>query len=119
MSPQFGQLEPTSDWVSPFTVVGMYGRGAPNPLVMTNHQSGLEAGADYNVVQPLSGVQTYDDPHAHGSPQSHSPFGNRNVGDLFKPMHSEGFWIALLLLAALGIFSGQVKLGPLRAELGR
>jgi|GEM_PF-6597046 len=109
----FGQLEPVTDWASPFTVQGIFGRSAPNPLVMTNHPSNLLEGADVAPVMPLSGVQTVDAPG--GSPDLHVS----HWSNLLSPMHSEAFWVLLIALAVLGIFSGQVRLGPVHAGIGK
>jgi hypothetical protein len=112
---QIGYLVPIER--SSASVEALFGKSASNPLVDSNHDSHLLMGDrpyGVSVVAPLSGVQTVDLPGAGDDPR----YEKRNATNLFKPMHSEAFWVMLLVLATLGVFSFGVHIGPIRAEVG-
>lgn len=114
---QVGYLEPV-EGASQSSVEGIFGKSAHSPLVDSHHASSLRMGdGQYDlvgVVQPFSGVQTFDAVGAHDTPETYKP----HATNLLHPMHSEGLWLLLLLLAVLGIFSFGIKIGPVRASVG-
>jgi hypothetical protein len=114
---QLGYIESLDQ--SPSSVEMLFGKAANDPLVLSHHSSHLEMGGrNFNldgVVTPLSGVQTVDLPGAGDDPR----YQKRSAGNLLKPMHSESFWVMLLVLAALGIFSFGIHIGPVKAEVGK
>jgi hypothetical protein len=111
---QPGYLEPVGE-PGPYTIASIFGKSVPFDLVLNNHPSHLSAGADLHAVQPMSGVQTIDVPGAGDTPQTHV----KHASNLLHPMHSEAFWVLLLALVAVGLFSGQIRVGPLKASVGR
>lgn len=122
MPPQGGLLEPvtTDEAGGPFTIAGIFGKNVPRPLILSNGADAnyLEAGGHMFGVAPMSGVVTQDGgPGAMGA--AHMP----HAKNLLAPMHSEAFWVLLIGLAALGLFSasGGLKLGPIHfgANVGK
>ncbi len=116
---QAGFLEPAGELAgSPYTVEGIFGKAAPSPLVMTSGPADnyLEIGGLNPVVTAMSGVQTVDVGLGPVDRDSHQP----HVRNLLRPMHSEAFWVLLLGLVALGLFSGHgnLRLGPVKFSGG-
>lgn len=117
MASQLGtELAPAGEL--PFTIAEMFGHGAPSPLVMTG-------GADDNNLMiggydfphaAMSGVVTVDVDNGATNPLEHQS----SARNLLRPMHSEGFWILILGLVVVGLFSGSgnLKLGPVRLSGG-
>lgn len=112
LASQPGYLEPVGELPSPFTVAGMFGVAAPSPLV-------LGGAAEDNYMRmggldpaPVGYAQTVDAGPGPVNPLQHTP----HASNLLKPMHSEGFWLLLLVLGVMGLFSvaANAKLGPVR-----
>lgn len=121
MGAQAGFLEPISVPESgaggPFTIEGLFGKAAPDPLVMSAGPAGnyLEIGGYDYVVAPMSGVQTVD-VGGPTHPDLHAP----HARNLLRPMHSESFWILVLAgLALVVVGTGKtLKLGPVTVKGG-
>lgn len=101
---------------SPFSIAGIFGRSAPDPLVMANHPSHLVAGGRiFPGIEHLGGVQTID----IADPVHSASFHKQHASSLLHPMHSDALWILLLVMAAVGIVGFGFKAGPLEAKVGR
>jgi hypothetical protein len=113
---QLGYLESPDSL--PATVQAIFGKTAPSSLVMSNDPAHLLLGGPvpdlHGVVRPLSGVQTVDLPGGGADPR----YEKRHALNLLKPMHSDAFWVMLLVLAVLGVFSFGIRIGPIKASVG-
>jgi hypothetical protein len=125
-APQAGYLEPTSGAGGdagaggPFTVAGIFGKEIPVPIILSGGPADnyMDMGGFNPVIAPMSGVQTVD--------SGQTALGLKfkpDARNLLRPMHSPGFWILLIALLALGLFSasGNLRLGPVRfgANVGK
>ena len=119
MAGQRGFLEPVGELSdSAYTIEETFGTSPTNPLVLTAGPAGnhLEIGGYEFGVAAMSGVQTVDMGDGPVTALEHQP----HASNLLRPMHSPGFWVLLLALAAIGLFSGSgnVKLGPVALSGG-
>jgi hypothetical protein len=117
-----GYLEPTSGFGGdagaggPYTIAGIFGKAAPNPLVSTGQPGELLMGGLVPAVELMSGVQTVDIGNLPNARETHRP----HARNLLRPAHSEAFWVLLIALAAFGLFGarGAVRLGPVEFGAG-
>jgi hypothetical protein len=119
MGGQLGFLEPVGELSdSAYTIEETFGTSPVSPLVLTGTERDnfLDMGGFNPVVPAMSGVQTVDVGDGPADPLTHRP----HAANLLKPMHSPGFWVLILALIVLGLFSGSgnVRLGPVSLSGG-